>query len=162
MTEIEERLARFPRDGRLEWIGLTPVRREPMIEVRSVSAAVGRGLEGDRRAKGHPTKREVTLIQAEHLAVIGALIGREVHPADVRRNLVVSGINLVALKGRRFRVGEVTLEWTGPCDPCSRMEEALGPGGLNAMRGHGGITARVVEGGALAVGDLVRFVADER
>jgi len=68
---------------------------------------------------------------------------------------VVSGIPLVALKGRRFRVGEVVLEGTAPCDPCSRMEAALGPGGFNAMRGHGGLCARIVSGGTMRLGDVV-------
>ena len=72
-----------------------------------------------------------------------------------RRNIVVSGINLLALAKRRFRIGEVVLETTGPCEPCSRMEENLGPGGYNAMRGHGGITARVAKGGTISVGDAV-------
>ena len=76
-------------------------------------------------------------------------------PQQLRRNLVVSGINLLALKDRTFSIGEVLLEGTGPCHPCNRMEEALGPGGLNAMRGHGGITARILKGGTLNVGDEV-------
>ena len=76
-------------------------------------------------------------------------------PALLRRNIVVAGLNLLALKGRRFRIGGALLEGSGPCEPCSRMEEALGPGGYNAMRGHGGITARVVEGGLIRVGDAV-------
>ncbi|MGH8476075.1 MAG: MOSC domain-containing protein [Methylococcales bacterium] len=63
------------------------------------------------------------------------------------RNLVIAGINLLALKNCRFRIGEVVLEATGLCHPCSKIETALGPGGLNAMRGHGGLTARVVERG---------------
>jgi MOSC domain-containing protein YiiM len=79
-------------------------------------------------------------------------------PELTRRNIVVSGINLLALKDRRFQIGGAVLEATGPCEPCSRMEENLGPGGYNAMRGHGGITARVVEEGTIRVGDEVRFV----
>ena len=80
--------------------------------------------------------------------------------ATLRRNVVVSGINLVALKNARVRVGSALLEIVGPCQPCSRMEEAVGPGGYAAMRGHGGMTARVLEGGALAVGDAVRAEQD--
>jgi MOSC domain-containing protein YiiM len=71
----------------------------------------------------------------------------------------VSGINLLSLKGLRFRIGEAVLEGTGPCDPCSRMEENLGPGGFQAMRGHGGLTARVIEAGTVCVGDRVEALA---
>jgi MOSC domain-containing protein YiiM len=73
---------------------------------------------------------------------------------------VVSGINLLALKGQRFYVGDVLMEGTKPCAPCSRMEKALGPGGYNAMRGHGGICAVVLAGGDIAVGDAVRMRPD--
>jgi MOSC domain-containing protein YiiM len=68
---------------------------------------------------------------------------------------VTEGINLLALKGRRFRVGEAVLETSGECHPCSRMEETLGVGGYNALRGHGGLTARVIKGGVIRVGDTV-------
>jgi MOSC domain-containing protein YiiM len=147
--------AQFPRPGRVEWIGVRPARDVPMRATDSARAEAGRGLAGDRYAGGSG-KRGVTLLQAEHLPAIAALSGHaEIAPAWLRRNLLVSGIPLVALKGRRFRVGEVLLEGTGPCDPCSRMEEALGPGGYNAMRGHGGLTARILEGGMLRVGDRV-------
>jgi MOSC domain-containing protein YiiM len=98
----------------------------------------------------------VTLIQAEHLAAIAAYLGLEaVAPDLLRRNVVVAGLNLMALKGRRFALGEAVLETTGECHPCSRMEEAFGPGGYNAVRGHGGITARVVHGGEVRLGDPV-------
>ncbi len=119
-------------------------------------AEAGVGLVGDRYAGGSG-KRGVTLIQAEHLPVIAALSGHDaVPPALLRRNVVVSGLPLIALKGRRFRIGEVLLEGTEECDPCSNMEKALGPGGFNAMRGHGGLCARIIEGGVFRIGDAVR------
>jgi MOSC domain-containing protein YiiM len=68
---------------------------------------------------------------------------------------MVEGINLLALKGRSVRIGEAVLEVTGECHPCSRMELALGVGGYNAMRGQGGLTARVMVGGILRLGDVV-------
>lgn len=65
-------------------------------------------------------------------------------------------INLLALRNARVRVGGALLEIVGPCAPCSRMEEEVGPGAYAAMRGHGGMTARIVESGAISVGDEVR------
>ncbi len=87
---------------------------------------------------------------------------RDVDAADLRRNLVVSGINLLAQHSLfadqplQVRIGrDVLIVVTGPCDPCSKMEALLGPGGYNAMRGHGGTTARVIHGGTVSVGDAV-------
>jgi MOSC domain-containing protein YiiM len=127
--------------------------------VRRVHATKDRGLEGDRRLArpgGAGGKRQVTLIQHEHLFAVAGLLGvGEADPALLRRNVVVSGVNVLALKDCDFRIGEAVLRCTGPCHPCSRMEEVLGPGGYNAMRGHGGITAAVIESGWFAVGDAV-------
>jgi MOSC domain-containing protein YiiM len=154
-SELGRLFAQFPRVGRIDWIGLRPARNLPMREVEAVDADAGGGLHGDRYAGGSG-KRGVTLIQAEHLPVIAALSAHEVlAPATLRRNLVVSGIPLAALKGRRFRIGTVLLEGSEDCDPCSRMEAALGAGGYNAMRGMGGLCARILEGGRLHVGDAV-------
>ncbi|MEC8184118.1 MAG: MOSC domain-containing protein [SAR324 cluster bacterium] len=69
----------------------------------------------------------------------------------------VSGINLLSLKHQSFQIGEAVLQTTGICAPCSRMEENLGPGGYNAMRGHGGITAKVLQAGEIQIGDPVRL-----
>jgi MOSC domain-containing protein YiiM len=151
---LAELAASLPQIGRVRWIGVRPARRAPVATVASVEAIAGRGLDGDRHASGG--KRAVTLIQAEHLAALGAFLDlAPPDPATLRRNVVVAGINLLALKRRRFRIGAAILEGTGPCDPCSRMEEALGAGGWNAMRGHGGITAAIVTGGVIRVGDAV-------
>ena len=148
-------MATLPRAGKVEWIGLRPARDEAMIATGTVEAIAGAGLVGDRY-KGGSGKRGITLIQAEHLPAIAALAQRpDLTPALLRRNVVVSGIPLVALKQRRFRIGTAVFEGTEECDPCSRMEDALGPGGYNAMRGHGGLCARIVEGGIVRVGDAV-------
>jgi MOSC domain-containing protein YiiM len=115
-----------------------------------------KGIEGDHIAKGSSRKRQVTLIQEEHLPVVSKLTNSStVNPEFLRRNLVVRGINLLALKSEKFSIGECVLEGTGLCHPCSRMEEALGTGGYNAMRGHGGITAIVISGGTIKIGDKV-------
>lgn len=158
-------MATLPRAGRVQWLGLRPERAVTMLEVEQAVAETGAGLAGDRytlsNGCGGNGKRGVTLIQAEHLPVIAALAGHDtVSPATLRRNVVVSGLPLVALNGRRFRIGDVLLEGTAPCDPCSRMEAALGPGGYNAMRGHGGLCARIVEGGTLRLGDAVVALQD--
>lgn len=159
-TELYRLMSQFPRGGRVRWIGLRPARDVEMIAVDKVEAVTGKGLDGDRYMLSSSSgKRGMTLIQAEHLPAIAALSGHDaVSPAILRRNVVVDGIPLVALKGRRFRIGDVLLEGTDGCDPCSRMEAALGPGGYNAMRGHGGLCARILEGGTLRIGDAVTWV----
>lgn len=168
MSTLRPLTQTFPLPGRLEAILLRPSRGQAAVAVQAATAITQRGLEGDRSGAGPARaggggKRQVTLVQAEHLPLIAAWTGRgALDPALLRRNLVVSGLNLVAARSLfadaplRLCIGpEVQLEITGPCDPCSKMEEALGPGAYNAMRGHGGMTARVLAGGRLAVGDAV-------
>jgi MOSC domain-containing protein YiiM len=154
--ELAKLMATFPRQGKVEWIGIRSGRRAPLISMQEVEAIAGSGLAGDRYASKTNGRRQVTLIQSEHLDVVAGLLGRtDVRAEWVRRNILVSGINLYALRDRRFRIGDVLLEGSGTCDPCSRMEEVLGAGGYNAMRGHGGITCRILEGGTFRLGDQV-------
>ncbi|UCH49294.1 MAG: MOSC domain-containing protein [Betaproteobacteria bacterium] len=155
-SEMAKLMATFPRPGVVQWIGVRSERRAPLLALDEVEAVAGHGLAGDHYSSRTNGKRQVTLIQQEHLAVVAQLLGKaEVLAESVRRNIVVSGINLYALRDRRFRIGEVSLEGTGTCDPCSRMEEVLGTGGYNAMRGHGGIVCRILEGGTIRLGDAV-------
>jgi MOSC domain-containing protein YiiM len=157
MRTLADLAATLPQVGVVRWIGVRPARQAAPHACETVAAVAGQGLAGDRYTSGG--KRAVTLIQAEHLDTLGELLGTRPDPATLRRNIVVSGINLLALRKRRFRIGSALLEGTGTCDPCSRMEDALGPGGWNAMRGHGGITATIVASGTIRLGDPVQALA---
>lgn len=151
----------FPHHGKLEWIGIRPQRGAEM-EIVASAIIDQQGLQGDFFSGPEGAPRAVTLIQAEHLPVVAAILRRESLSAHlIRRNLVVSGINLQSLKQRAFRIGDAVLFGTGNCAPCGQMETQLGQGGFNAMRGHGGITARVISGGLITVGDQVGVVAAE-
>jgi MOSC domain-containing protein YiiM len=162
MNALAKLTSQFPRGGRVQWIGLRPKRDVPMLEVNEVNAISGKGLQGDRYASGSG-KRGITLIQAEHLPVIAALSGHEkIAPATLRRNIVVSGIPLIALIGKKFRIGDALFEGTDACDPCERMEAALGPGAYNAMVGHGGLCARILQGGKISIGDSLVAIDEEQ
>ena len=150
----------LPQVGKIEWIGLRPSSKEEMQVVSSVEVSLEEGLVGDRYAS-KSKKRQVTLIQKEHLEAVSGLLDKAVTPSSCRRNILISGINLLAFKDRQFKIGEVILEMTGLCHPCSKMERNLGPGGYNAMRGHGGITARVIKAGIIELGQSVILRKEE-
>jgi MOSC domain-containing protein YiiM len=172
VAELRDLTSRFPRSGSVRAIYVRPARNVPAVSVASVIALAGRGLAGDRSCEkegaprvGH--KRQVTLMQAEHVPLIAGWVGQErIDPALFRRNLHFAGINLLAARKLfadqpiLIAIGsDVVLVVTGPCDPCSKMEDALGPGAYNAMRGHGGLTAEIAAGGTIAVDDAVRVFA---
>jgi len=145
----------YPKPGRVANLFVRPARVEAVRVLDTVIALTDVGLEGDHY-QNHGGSRQVTLIQAEHLEVLASLLGlNKIAPELTRRNIVVRDINLVSLKGKRFQVGQALLEYSGECHPCSRMENNFGPGAYNAMRGHGGITAKVVTGGIIKLGDFV-------
>lgn len=160
MTKRRNPLDRYARDlapGRVEWIGLRPRRREPLQPVSSTTALAELGLEGDHRTGKTPgSGRQVTLISREFIQQIEQFTGLDnIQPAVLRRNIVVSGINLNALRRQRFWLGEALCEATQLCHPCARMEEALGQGGVAAMLGHGGLCAKILQTGKVSVGDAI-------
>lgn len=162
MSNMQQLLNTLPQIGKVEKIGIRPAKRADLEEIRGAAISIESGLDGDHYS-GRSKKRQITLIQAEHLEAVAKMLGKDkIEHNSIRRNIIVSGINLLALKEQQFRIGEeVVLEMTGLCHPCSRMEENLGAGGYNAMRGHGGITAKVIEGGKIKIGNTVQLFSKE-
>ena len=155
-TGIKDLFKIIPQKGNVEWIGVRTKKKEQLSVVESVRVKKGTGLAGDHFKGTLSGKRQVTLIQLEHLNAISSILGvKIIDPKLTWRNIVVSGINLLSLKHQRFQIGSVILKTTGICAPCKRMEENLGLGGYNAMRGHGGITATVIKEGEIKLGDIV-------
>lgn len=155
-TELKDR---FPQSGKIEWVGLRKAAGEAMDVVETATLLQGHGLEGDKAGQRAGSRRQVTLIQAEYLPVIAALLGKEAISPDVfRRNIVVSGINLGLCKDLEIGINDAVLQVTGDCKPCAKMEKALGYGGFNAMWNHGGVTAAVQAGGVITVGDEIRVL----
>lgn len=159
---IDELKQSFAGSGIVRQILIRPAKRQSPVNVEIISVSAADGIAGDHY-NGSAKNRQVTLIQYEHLPVIASLTNRDcIDPALLRRNVIVAGINLLALKECIFSLGTAYLKMTGLCHPCSRMEQQLGPGGYNAMRGHGGINATVISDGEIKVGDQLAIVEFER
>ena len=155
MQNIKDLFDVFPRPGKVVWLGIRPERREPVQEVETITVSEIKGIIGDHYS-GQSGNRHVTLIQAEHLPVVAALTGRDtLDPALVRRNIVVSGLNLLALKDKQIHTGRRDIADHRSVPPLFQNGNALGPGGYNAMRGHGGMTAKVIKSGVISMGGAV-------
>ena len=140
-------------EGILEYIAIRPAAKADVAIKEEAILLADSGIEGDHYGKSG--KREVTLIQAEHLEEVSRLLGKPIEKGITRRNLVVRGLDLRTYKNKSLKIGAVILEVTGDCHPCSRMDLVLGPGGLKAMDGRGGITARVIQGGTIRTSDQI-------
>jgi MOSC domain-containing protein YiiM len=150
--------------GKLEWIGLRSERRGEVVVVEQTEAVVDLGLVGDHRMKKTPgSARQVTLISSEYIQQICQHTGHQsIEPRLLRRNLMISGMNMNLLRYQRLQIGDVILETNALCHPCSRMDEALGAGGTAAMFGYGGLCAKVIQGGCFQLGDpVVRLALSE-
>ncbi len=154
--------------GVLTGIWLTSEAAAPMRRVPSARLLTGRGLEGDRYALGGGTwarypdlEKQLTLIDAADVAAVAAEVGVPLTPGDTRRNLVTAGIDLPALGGRWFAVGDALLFGAKRCPPCTHLERLTGARLVKAMVHRGGINAAVFSGAPVAEGAVVRPVSEE-
>ena len=154
--------------GTVSAIWLTPATAAPMRRVPSARLLAGRGLDGDRYAIGGGTwadypdlEKQLTLIDADDVAALARETGAELGPGDLRRNLVTSGVDLPALVGGWFAVGDALLFGMKRCPPCTHLERLTGVRLIKAMVHRGGINAAVFAGGSVREGDTVRPVAED-
>jgi MOSC domain-containing protein YiiM len=148
--------------GRIEAIFIAPHAGAPAHPHDRVRAIAGRGLEGDRYAAGQGTfsvaggrGNEITLIAGEVLDALALPDGEPLSGAEARRNLVTRGVDLNALVGRRFRIGELELVGRRRCEPCAHLQRLTRPGVLRALVHRGGLRADLLSTGTLRIGDAI-------
>jgi MOSC domain-containing protein YiiM len=154
--------------GTLREIWRTPTAAAPMQRVPSIELLVGLGLAGDRYALGGGTwaqypdlEKQLTLIDRDAVAAVAAEVGVDLSPGDTRRNLVTVGVDLPALVGRWFAVGDALLFGMKRCPPCVHLERLTGARLVKAMAHRGGINAAVFAGAEIAEGAVVRPLSDD-
>lgn len=140
-----------------------PAGEHPAIDVRAVKCRAGFGLEGDRFYGYRPGyKGQVTFFAWETLLAAREKFGLPaLLPAVFRRNVVVEGLDLNGMLERRFTLGGVEFEGTGEARPCHWMNAAVAPGAEDWLMGRGGLRAKVLSDGALAVGPVELWLAQE-
>jgi len=140
-----------------------PAGEHPAIDVRAVKCRAGFGLEGDRFYGYRPGyKGQVTFFAWETLLAAREKFGLPaLLPAVFRRNVVVEGLDLNGMLERRFTLGGVEFEGTGEARPCHWMNSVVAPGAEDWLMGCGGLRAKVLSDGALAVGPVELWLAQE-
>jgi hypothetical protein len=149
--------------GVVEGLYVAPAAEARCEAVERAEAVAGRGLRGDRYFDGRGTfgapgdlGHELTLIEAEALEALAAEHGIALDPADARRNVVTRGVDLNALAGRRFSIGDVEIAGRRWCEPCAVLQRLTAPGVLRGLVHRGGLRADIVRGGTIAPGDPIR------
>lgn len=142
---------------------IAPSFTDSVVNVDAVRAIPGAGLEGDRYAKGsgtfsHQPQRpdgELTLIQQEHVEAFATSAGLAFTTRDARRNIVTIGVDLNALVGREFMIGEVRIRGMRLCEPCNYLAKQTSPEVLRGLLHKGGLRAQILTAGEIRVGDAL-------
>ena len=145
-------------EGRVEAIFIAAEHGQHPQSVESATAVAGKGLEGNRYFDTGRPEQELTLIEAEQLEYALAEHGLEIDAAASGRNLVTRGVDLNALVGKRFRVGETECRGIELCEPCTTFEARTAPGAIKALVHRAGLNAEILSGGELRPGDAVTAV----
>lgn len=149
--------------GVVESIYVTGEGSASMERVDEVRTIEGCGIEGDRYCEGtgywtnFGDVCEITLISSEDLEHIERELGISVGNGEHRRNIVTSGVSFKDLRGKRFRIGEAVLEYDRPRPPCRHVQDLTEPGMTRALKGRGGICARVVQAGRIRARDAIEI-----
>ena len=144
-----------PGPGRVERLWVKRAHRGAMDARESIELVAGRGVEG---SADHGGRRQVTLLEREVWDALMRELGRNAGPETRRANVLVSGIDLRASRGRVLRLGDTRIRIGGEVKPCERMEEAVA--GLRAAmypEWRGGAFGQILDGGSVAVGDAVEW-----
>ena len=145
----------------------TSAANQPMVGHSEAEALAGQGLAGDRYALGvgfysnNPITsgaRELTLIDQRAISQVTEQTGLPFSNIESRRNLITTGIELDALIGQAFSVGEIVCEGVRACPPCVHLEELTGKKIMKSLVRTGGLRARIVQGGTIRVGDTIESI----
>jgi MOSC domain-containing protein YiiM len=147
-------------EGRVEGIFLSERKGDMPHNVDRAQAVTGSGLVGNRYFfdGDAPPGVAITLIAAEALEAFERETGISLTAAESRRNVLTRGIDVNALVGKRFRVGDVECIGVELCEPCTSLQAMTRPGVLKGMVHRAGLNADVVSDGEFAVGDVVAEV----
>lgn len=154
--------------GKITGIFVTDGEGQPMHSLEHVEAIAGVGLEGDRYANGighfSPKPRtdggrQITLIEEEAVDDAAEATGLDFTPRESRRNLATRGVVLNELIGQRFRVGGAVIDGLDYCHPCTYLEAVTDKPVMRPLIDRGGLRAKIVEGGTIAIGDEIRILA---
>jgi MOSC domain-containing protein YiiM len=156
------------REGILEAIYITAIKGGQVQSVKQVHAVAGRGLEGDRyflepgaSTRDSKADRQITLIEVEAVDALSLEQKIRITPADIRRNLVLRGVQLNRLVNKKFKLGEVTLRGIRLCEPCNYLAKRTMPEVLPGLLHRGGLRAEILSDGLIRVGDALEEIPDQ-
>ena len=141
--------------GTVEAIHVHAERSEPMVPIAEAVLDAGVGIRGDRYAGLDIPGTHITFIAAEGIEAMVERTGIPLEARETRRNIMTRGVDVNALVGRKFRVGDAVCEGIKPCNPCDHLESLTRPGVRSGLSGQGGLRANVLQGGTIRPGDAI-------